>query len=294
MQKCRLIGARSHTALRFLRVACFLCFTAIGAGHAQIGVATGNGVAVPAKPLPAGMKPPVVRYEDIAAKAGLVGLSVSGAAQNKQYIIETTGTGVAVFDYDNDGLPDIFFVNGDRFQDGGASTPLLYHNLGGLKFEDVTSKAGLKHTGWGQGVCAGDIDNDGNVDLYMTQWGHDVLYRNLGNGKFQDETESRGLASPKTRWSTGCAFVDFNRDGALDLVVAHYIEFDPAKTPHPGERSQCEWKGLPVICGPRGLPGETISLYQNDGHGHFTALAIHNPGRSVRCESRPFVSVCSQ
>ena len=131
---------------------------------------------------------------------------------------------------------------------------MLYHNLGGLKFEDVTRKAGLTHTGWGQGVCAGDIDNDGNVDVFITQWGQNVLYRNQGNGTFRDETEARGLAEPKTRWSTGCAFVDFNRDGALDLVVVHYIEFDPAKTPHPGEKSQCEWKEMPVICGPRGLP----------------------------------------
>jgi hypothetical protein len=273
MEKLHLSAAPGHIVSCLRWAAFFLCFVLASPCHAQMGVSTGNGVAAPAKPLPPGMKAPVVRYEDVAAQAGLVGLNVSGAAKNKQYIIETTGTGVAIFDYDNDGLPDILFVNGDRFQEGGTSTPLLYHNLGGLKFEDVTANAGLTHTGWGQGVCAGDIDNDGYVDLFITQWGQNVLYRNQGNGKFQNETEARGLASPKTRWSTGCAFVDFNRDGALDLVVAHYIEFDPAKTPHPGEKSQCEWKGLPVICGPRGLPGETISLYQNDGHGHFTDVS---------------------
>ena len=257
-----------------LSIALILSLATTHSGYAQMGVATGNGVASPAKPLPPGMKPPVVSYEDIAAQAGLTGINVSGNAANKQYIVETTGTGVAIFDYDNDGLPDILLVNGDRFQQGGApTTPLLYHNLGGLKFEDVTNKAGLTHTGWGQGVCAGDIDNDGNVDLFMTEWGQNVLYRNQGNGTFRDETQARGLASAKTRWSTGCAFVDFNRDGALDLMVIHYIEFDPAKTPHPGEKSQCQWKGLPVICGPRGLPGETISLYQNDGHGHFTDVS---------------------
>ena len=274
MGKYRLADARGRFILRILPVALLLNLALAGPGYAQMGVATGNGVATPAKPLPAGMKPPVVRYEDIAAQAGLTGVNVSGSPANKQYIVETTGTGVAIFDYDNDGLPDIFLVNGDRFQkDGTPSTPLLYRNLGGLKFEDVTKKAGLSHTGWGQGVCAGDIDNDGYVDLFMTQWGENVLYRNQGNGTFRDETEARGLGSSKTRWSTGCAFVDFNRDGALDLVVVHYIEFDPAKTPHPGEKSQCEWKGLPVICGPRGLPGETISLYQNDGHGHFTDVS---------------------
>ena len=242
--------------------------------HAQMGVATGSGVATPARPLPPGLKPPVVKFEDVATRAGLTAVNVSGADKNKQYIVETTGTGVAIFDYDNDGLPDIFLVNGDRFQKTGTPpAPALYRNLGGLKFEDVTQKAGISHTGWGQGVCAGDIDNDGFVDLLVTQWGQNVLYRNQGNGTFRDEAASRGLSSPKTRWSTGCAFVDFNRDGYLDLVVANYLAFDPAKTPHPGEKSQCEWKGLPVICGPRGLPGETISLYLNDGHGHFTDVS---------------------
>ena len=261
-------------SLLFLRFSTFLVLSGAVLSHAQMGVATGTGVAAPAKPLPPGMKPPTVQYDDIASRAGLTGVNVSGADKNKQYIVETTGNGVAIFDYDNDGLPDILFVNGDRFQQGGAPpTPLLYHNLGGLKFEDVTRKAGLTHTGWGQGICAGDIDNGGNVDIFLTQWGQNVLYRNQGNGTFRDETQARGLSSQQTRWSSGCAFLDFNRDGFLDLVVAHYIEFDPARTPHPGEKSQCEWKGLPVICGPRGLPGETISLYQNDGHGHFTDVS---------------------
>jgi len=215
------------------------------------------------------MKAPVVHYQDIAAQAGLKGVTISGTEKGKQYIIETTGTGVAIVDYDNDGLPDIFVVNGGRLDDGQAPTHYLYHNLGGLKFEDVTEKAGLAHTGWGQGVCAGDVDNSGNIDLFVTQWGQNALYHNLGNGKFHDEAKERGLATAQRRWSTGCAFVDFNRDGALDLVIAHYVELDPTKTPRPGDKSSCRWKGLPVLCGPRGLPAETVSLYQNDGHGHF-------------------------
>ena len=236
---------------------------------------------MPARPLPPGMKPPVIRYEDIAAKAGLTGVNVSGAERGKQYIIESTGTGVAIFDYDNDGLPDIFLVNGGVL-DEKAPQPshYLYHNLGGLKFEDVTEKAGITHTGWGQGVCAGDIDNDGNTDLYVPQWGHDVLYRNQGNGTFRDETSARGLASPDKRWSTGCAFIDFNRDGYLDLVVAHYLVLDMSKVPRPGDNSQCQWKGLSVLCGPRGLPAETMSFYENDGHGHFTDVStkVHVSG----------------
>jgi enediyne biosynthesis protein E4 len=152
------------------------------------GVATG-GTAAPARPLPPGMKAPTVNYEDIAVQAGLTGVEVSGANRGKQYIVESTGTGVAIFDYDGDGLPDIFFVNGGLLGDGPQPKPFLYHNLGGLKFEDVTEKAGITSLGWGQGVCAGDIDNDGNTDLFVTQWGQNILYRNQGNGKFHDETE---------------------------------------------------------------------------------------------------------
>src|ERR1700687_5292217 len=159
------------------------------------GVATG-GTAVPGRPLPPGMKAPTVSYEDLAAQTGLTGLEVSGADHGKQFIVESTGTGAAIFDYDNDGLPDIFLVNGGRLDDGPQPRPFLYHNLGRLKFEDVTEKAGITSTGWGQGVCAGDIDNDGNTDLFVTQWGQNILYRNQGNGTFRDETKERGLLAP--------------------------------------------------------------------------------------------------
>jgi enediyne biosynthesis protein E4 len=229
----------------------------------------------PARPLPAGVKPPVVRFEDVAARAGVTGVNVNGSPTHKPFLVESTGNGVAIFDYDDDGWPDIFFVNGAHFA-GEKVVPArfyLYRNLGGLKFADVTEKAGLAHTsGWGQGVCAGDVDNDGHTDLFVTQWGEKILFHNQGDGTFRDETKQRGLAASQ-RWSTGCAFVDFNRDGNLDLVVAHYIDFDPAHTPHSGERWTCRWKGVPVLCGPRGLPAETISLYENDGHGQFTDVS---------------------
>jgi enediyne biosynthesis protein E4 len=260
----------SNTVLFFLWF--IVSMNSLQSAHAQ-GAATG-GTAVPARPLPPGMKPPVVDFRDIAPQAGLVGVNVSGSETSKQYIVETTGNGVAIFDYDNDGLPDIFLVNTGRLEKGAPQPrPFLYHNLGGLKFEDVTEKAGIKQTGWGQGVCVGDVDNHGYPDLFITQWGQNVFYRNPGNGRFKDETKERGLLSPKLRWSTGCAFIDFNRDGFLDLVVVHYIDFDLAHTPHPGETSQCQWKGRPVMCGPRGLPPETLSFYQNDGHGHFTDVS---------------------
>jgi enediyne biosynthesis protein E4 len=224
----------------------------------------------PLRPLPPGMKAPAVDFRDVARQAGLNAVVVSGEL-DQTFVVENTGTGVAIFDYDNDGLPDIFLVQGDRLKPGPAPlTPHLYHNLGGLRFEDVTAKAGIGHTGWGQGVCAGDADNDGYVDLFLGQWGHNVFLHNLGNGTFRDETRERGLDRPESRWSTGCAFIDYDRDGHLDLVVANYIDFNAQETPRPRDRSGCNWKGIPVPCGPRGLKGETMTLYHNDGHGHFT------------------------
>ncbi len=225
----------------------------------------------PGKPLPLGLKAPAVRFEDLAAEAGLVGITVSGSDKQQAYIVENTGTGVAIFDYDNDGLQDIFFVNGDRFDRDPAQrlTHFLYRNLGGLRFEDVTAPSGLVHTDWGQGVCAGDFDNDGFVDLHIGYWGQNVLFRNQGDGTFRDETKKRGLAMPGRRWSTGCAFLDYDRDGDLDLFVARYLDFDPVKVPRPGMPGQCMWKGFPVVCGPIGLPQETMALYRNDGRGRF-------------------------
>jgi hypothetical protein len=224
----------------------------------------------PLHPLPPGMKPPAVDFRDVAAQAGLTAEAISGDL-DQTFVVENTGTGVAIFDYDNDGLPDIFLVQGDRLKPGPVPlTPHLYHNLGGLRFEDVTAKAGIGHTGWGQGVCAGDPDNSGHVSLFLGQWGHNVFLHNLGDGTFRDETRQRGLDRPGARWSTGCAFIDYDRDGWLDLVVANYIDFNAQETPRPRDRSGCNWKGIPVPCGPRGLKGETMTLYHNDGHGHFT------------------------
>ena len=234
------------------------------------GVAVTGRRAQPRRPLPQGLEAPAVDYRDIAKQAGLTGVNVSGDEQEKTYIVETTGNGVAIFDYNNDGLMDLFFVNADRFEDGqGPVRHYLYRNKGNLAFEDVTEKAGIVHTGWGQGVCAGDVDDDGHVDLLVTHWGQNVLYRNQGDGTFRDETEKRGLTLPQRRWGTGCAFLDHDRDGDLDLFVANYSDFDPAKTPKPGEKAECRWKGLPVLCGPIGLPRETMSFYENDGGGVF-------------------------
>jgi enediyne biosynthesis protein E4 len=211
-------------------------------------------------------------FTDIAKQAGLTMSNVFGGVSTKKYIIETTGTGVAVFDYDNDDWPDIFLVNGTTLQGfsaGQAPTNHLYRNNHDGSFSDVTQKAGLAHSGWGQGVCVGDYDNDGHEDLYVTYYGKNVLYHNNGNGTFTDVSEKAGVAGSGKAWGTGCAFVDYDRDGHLDLMVANYVDLDLSKTPAPGGTANCLWKGVPVMCGPRGLPGAKNILYHNRGDGTF-------------------------
>jgi len=266
----RLRSRRSPFLIAAIAVALALASGLVLERQALSQMISSGATDQPVRPLPPGMKAPTVDFRDVAAQAGLNTVVVSGDL-DQTFVVENTGTGVAIFDYDNDGLPDIFLVQGDRLKPGPAPlTPHLYHNLGGLRFEDVTEKAGIGHTGWGQGVCAGDADNDGHVDLFLGQWGHNVFLHNMGNGTFRDETKERGLDHPGSRWSTGCAFIDYDRDGWLDLVVANYIDFNAQETPRPRDRSGCNWKGIPVPCGPRGLKGETMTLYHNDGHGHFT------------------------
>jgi hypothetical protein len=221
---------------------------------------------------PATRPKPIAYFVDEAEKAGLTMKNVFGGVDTKKYIIETTGTGVAIFDYDNDGWADIFIVNGTTLEGLPAdSTPSnrLYHNNHDGTFTDVTEKAGLRHTGWGQGVCVGDYDNDGYEDLYVTYYGKNVLYHNNGDGTFTDVSEKAGVAGTGKAWGTGCAFVDYDRDGKLDLFVATYVDFDVANAPKPGERADCMWKGVPVMCGPRGLPWGTNLLYHNRGDGTF-------------------------
>ena len=215
----------------------------------------------------------IAYFVDEAAKAGLIANNVFGGVDTKKYIIETTGTGVAIFDYDNDGWPDIFVVNGttlDALAKGTAApTNHLYHNNRDGTFTDVTAKAGLAHTGWGQGVCVGDYDNDGNEDLFVTYYGKNVLYHNNGNGTFTDVSDKAHVAGTGGAWSTGCAFLDYDRDGKLDIFVATYVDFDLKSAPAPGERASCMWKGVPVMCGPRGLEWGKNVLYHNRGDGTF-------------------------
>jgi hypothetical protein len=211
-------------------------------------------------------------FTDIAAHAGLTARTVYGGAHTNRYLIETTGTGVAAFDYDADGWVDLFLVNGATIEgvDGGdAPTSHLYRNRRDGTFEDVTRTAGLALTGWGQGACAGDYDNDGDEDLAVTFWGTSRLMRNRGDGTFADATHEAGLETARRRWGSGCAFLDYDRDGRLDLFVGNYIDFEIGAVPEPGS-GLCRYKGLPVACGPTGLPGGTNVLYRNAGAGRFT------------------------
>jgi hypothetical protein len=206
---------------------------------------------------------PSPEFRDIAKEAGLTRSFPNGGDKTKEFIIETTGSGVAFIDYDNDGFPDIFIVSGE----GGSNR--MYHNDGHGHFTDVTKALGLESSGWGEGVCAGDYDNDGFTDLFVTYWGQNRLYRNIGGKRFEDVTEQAHLKQDRTRYNTGCAFFDYDRDGHLDLFVANYLKFDFATTPKPGANAYCFYRNMPVNCGPRGLPFDTNILYHNKSDGTF-------------------------
>ena len=217
-----------------------------------------------------------VSFTDVAGVAGLSDQTIYGEIDKKRYIIETNGCGVAFVNYDNDGFVDLFILSGTRLNGisaGREPTNRLYRNKGNGTFADVTDKAGLRRSGWASSVCVGDYDNDGYEDLFITYSGKNVLYKNNGNGSFSDVTQKAGLSGKATRWGSGCTFIDYDRDGKLDLFVANYLKFDIANTPEPGKGANCTWKGVPVNCGPKGLPTDTNLLYHNNGDGTFTDVS---------------------
>jgi len=220
-----------------------------------------------------------VQFIDVAERAGLKVPNVWGGVEHKRVIIETKGSGIAFFDYDNDGWLDIYITNGSRLDAkwpaGAAPTTHLFKNNRDGTFTDVTEKSGIGRSGWQTGVCVGDYDNDGWDDLFCTFWGHNILFHNNGNGTFSDVTKKAGLAQEKGRWGTGCSFLDYDRDGHLDLFVCNFVHvrLDPDNPPSINDASFCQWKGVPTMCGPRGLPGDTNILYRNNGDGTFVDVS---------------------
>jgi enediyne biosynthesis protein E4 len=218
-----------------------------------------------------------VQYVDVAQKAGLTIPNVWGGVDHKRSIIEAKGSGLAFFDYDHDGWLDIYLTNGDRLDTqwpaGKAPTSHLYKNNRDGTFTDVTEKSGLGRTGWQTGVCVGDYNNDGWDDLFCCFWGHNILFRNNGDGTFTDVTHKSGLYQPQVRWGSGCSFLDYDRDGHLDLFICNYLKLDPEKLPAPNTGLNCQWKGVPVLCGPRGLPAGENILFHNNGDGTFTDVS---------------------
>lgn len=216
--------------------------------------------------------PTELLFRDITREAGVT--FQHHAAPEKKYIVESMSGGVALFDFDNDGLLDIYFVDSltvDTAKDPKAARSALFKNRGKTQFEDVTDKAGVGHPGWGMGVCTADVDGDGWEDLYVTALGGNTLYRNNHDGTFADITQRSAVAAGG--WSTGCGFADYDRDGDLDLFVSRYVSIDLNALPQFGRDKTCEYRGIAVQCGPRGLPGESDFLFQNDGSGRFTDVS---------------------
>ena len=221
---------------------------------------------------------------DVAASAGLTTPLVYGGLDRKRFIIETNGSGVGLVDVDADGWLDALLVNGTRLEEGtrrdvawpagAAPTTRLYLNRRDGTFRDVTASSGLARTAWGSGVCAGDYDNDGAIDLMVTAFGQNALYRNRSGRRFEDVTARAGLPTQGRRWGSGCVFVDYDRDGRLDLFVANYLAFDLEGAAEPGGGVNCLWKGIAVNCGPKGLPTDTNLLYHNEGNGRFTDVSV--------------------
>jgi enediyne biosynthesis protein E4 len=273
------------------RTACMLCALAAVSLIATTRAQSPSSSSTAASALP-------FSFTNIARQAGLTAQTIYGGRDTNKYLLETTGCGVALIDYDRDGRLDIFLVNGttlEGFPKGDEPTSHLYRNKGDDTFEDVTDRAGLRQSGWGQGACVGDVDSDGFDDLYVTYWGQNRLFRNRGNGTlasqrashaahpssraddvgaswFEDITERAGLTTAR-RWGAGCAFLDYNRDSKLDLLVANYIDMDLASTPVPSS-GLCRYKGIAVACGPPGLKGGKNALYRNKGDGTFEDVSV--------------------
>lgn len=239
------------------------------------GIASRGVRAVP-RGKPSGL-PYHGRFVNVARQAGLRHVVHYGRADRKEYILESVGCGAAWIDYDNDGWLDALVLTGTRLDGDPAEASLrLYRNLRDGSFDDVTAKAGLRRAGWASSVALGDYDADGDTDFFLTFWGNNALYRNNGDGTFTDVAATAGLITKERHWGSGATFIDYDRDGRLDLFTASYLEFDTAHVPKPGESTNCTWKGVAVNCGPRGLPPGRGWLYHNEGGGKFRDVSAQS------------------
>ncbi len=237
------------------------------------------------------------RFVDRTSASGIDFVAVCGD-EDKDWVLEVNGSGVALLDFDLDGDLDIFFVAGTRLPKpwgSGPGTPppsdALFENLGGLKFRNVTKQAGLTESAWGCGVTVGDYDNDGDLDLFVANWGRDTLWKNRGDGTFEDVTEAAGTTDP--HWGASCAFVDYDRDGHLDLFIVNYLEFDPKAVKRREADPTCTYKGQQILCGPVGLPPAPCTLYRNRGNGTFEDVSERSGIRRVKLKDATYgLGVC--